>query len=191
MQLDRRYRWFKANLLGPDRTRKDYIFRGMTSGELTIAGSKSGEFEAESFILSQCVLNYEEDKEWAGTAKALYDLIINISGIDSEARTLQEAQRWMHHEEGKYEAVAISMIPSCTPEIMRNCDPSDRAKYLLLGKFMFTSIYGKEVEELFGEQAPTPNNMDDAFFTNPEVPNPAKGEKVTFVESGFNWKKTG
>jgi len=190
MNLDRRYRWFKVNLLGPNRERKDYVFRGMTSGELTIAGSKEGEFEAESFILSQCVVNYNEDIEWAGTSKTLYDLIMNISGLDEDCRTLREAQKWMHHEEGKYEAVAISMIPSCTPEIMRNCDPSDRAKYLLLGKFMFTSIYGKEVDELFGEAATAPNNLEDAFFTNPEVPTPGRNEKVTFVEGGFNWKKS-
>lgn len=187
MNLDRNYRWFTVTLLSPDRTKKQYIFRGVTKGEMMAAGSKSGGVAAEDFILERCVLNIEDlSIEWAGTCQCLLEQIYNISGLDSEERTVQEAVAWIQDpEEGKYEAVAVALIPGCTPAILRTCDPSDRAKYLLVATFMYRSLYGREVEELFN--GPSSNDIESGYVGADPIPIPKQGETVTYSDGGFNW----
>jgi hypothetical protein len=161
-QLDRNFRWFEVTLKGPDMLPKQYIFRGLSNGEYRAATTKSSPIAGEEYILNQCVLDYAGDNELEGTSKVLLEEIRRVSGLDGSYQTLREAEEWLLDEDGRYEAVAVAMLAGITPTYMRNCDPSDRVKCMILGKFMFENTTGKTVDEAFAVEGP-PTNIDEGM----------------------------
>jgi hypothetical protein len=158
--LDRSFRWYKVRLLDSKTyLPTDYIFRGPTSNELSIASTRKTPFDIENFILSSCVLG---DHDWntalAGVSKTLLELILSKS-LSSEG-PFTEALEWFTTEKGCFEAAAVSMIPGLDHAKLRNSDPSDYAKYILTGKFLFETLYGMPVMQAFsGLTNPTPNEQ--------------------------------
>lgn len=190
--LDPKYRWYSIELLDEKREKCKYVFRGVTARELRIAGTKETTFEAERFILNATV---HPQKDWdsmlAGVVSRLLSEIYNRSGLTDEGTTFVEAINWIQSENGAMEAAAVAMIPSCTPELLENCDPYTYAKYLVMGKFQFESMYGIPVEQAFLPQKdrPTANNGID-ITPNPGPPAmPGPGEVARQVENSFVWKR--
>lgn len=191
MNLDSRYRWYKITLKDEKLNPCDYYFRGVTSRELRIAGSKETTFEAETYFLDQAVL---PKKNWeimlGGVAMKLLQEIYRYSGLNEEEYTFQEAINWIQSENGAMEAAAIAMIPSCTPDVLENCDPFQYAKYLLMGKFQFESMYGIPVEQAF---LPNAGGKDNYIDTSPKpgAPTlPGPGEIGHQIENSFEWKRS-
>lgn len=186
--LDRRYRWYRIVLMGPDRSPTPYVFRGVTRGELVASGSRQTAVEAEDYLLQcSCPTISDLGSEWAGTCKALLQQIYRVSGLDDEGLPYKEAIAWLNDEEGKYEAVAVAMVPGCSPEILRTCDPSDRARFLLIGKFMYETIYGRPIEEAFTGSS----GGGQGGVVGPEpMPTPDRGEVATWTQEGFQWQRT-
>lgn len=148
MNLDRKYRWFKTRVLGVDWTPTEYIFRGLTANEIRIASSKKPDVAAEDFILKTCVKNLENLEDMpGGSCVVLLQHIYRISGLTDEVDPIREAIEWIQSDEGTAEGVAISMIAGLSLETLNNCDQYDRARYLIIGKFMFETIYGVDVKK--------------------------------------------
>ena len=194
--LDRRYRWFKIQLLNSRRKLVPYIFRGLTREEIRIAGTKPGQNEADTYALSVCVKGRRNwDAELFGVTKKLLDEIYRISGITEEALTFKEAVSWMETPEGLIEAGAVGFVAGCSLRELYTCDPSDYAKYVVLGKFLFQSMTGKKIDELFG----TPEAQDTATaipLEGTEYGNVGKQTQEILVEQNkkrnveeFKWVK--
>lgn len=196
MDLDRKFRWYRIKL-GPPKSKKYYYFRGLTANELRIAGTKPSKFEAENYILDTCVQNIKRPviEEFGGVASKLLMEIYRVSGLDETGETFQEAVSWMMSPEGRVEAIAVSMIPSLTLQELRNCDPHDYAKYLLLAKFQFENTTGMTVEEAFGVNAngitETPESpVGFGQMIPPEPVNVSPTNPSTrVVEGGFTWRR--
>jgi hypothetical protein len=185
-QLDRKFRWFTVKLKGPDsKSLVPYTFRGLTQGELVAAGTKPDKDSAEDYILKTCVVDWNAENQLSGTTLFLLEKIKNISGLDDEGKPFNEAVDWMTSDDGKFEALAIALIPNCSPEVLRNCDPSDRAKYLLIGKVQYETMYGRPVGEAFGALAP----QQVATQQPMNNPIPGVGEKAIWTEDSFSWSK--
>lgn len=158
--LDKRYRWFKIQLPNSRRKLINYVFRGLTRDEIRVAGTKQGQNEADTYALSVCVQGRRNwDSELFGVTKKLLDEIYRISGITEEALTFKEAVAWMETPEGLIEAGAVGFVAGCSLRELYTCDPADYAKYCMLGKFLFQSMTGKKIDELFG----TPEEQDTAI----------------------------
>lgn len=190
MELDSRYRWYKIRLKDENLNPCDYYFRGVTSKELRLAGTKPSTFEAETFILQKVVL---PQKNWetmlGGVSMKLLSLIYRYSGLTEDQLTFKEAQDWIQSENGAMEALAVAMIPSCTPELLENADPFHYAKFLMMGKLQFESMYGIPVEQAFLPREPD-NRIDPT--PNPGTPvMPGPGEVGRQVEDSFTWKRQG
>lgn len=153
--LDKRYRWYKVELIDEWGKPQTYVFRGVTSGELRRSGAYASEVESETFILTQCVL---PERDWssapAGVSKILLEKIYRVSGLDGTSYPFEEALHWMQTEAGALEAAAVSMISGLTIESLESADPAARAKYLAMGKFMFETLYGVSVFEAFKPEKP-------------------------------------
>lgn len=185
--LQPNHRWFKIKLKDSTGKIVDFYFRGVTSNELRVAGTKEDLFASESYILSCCVLSNEdwETTAFVGTAKILLNEIYKISGLTDEDLPMKEAARWISDERGSAEAVAITMIPSLDLQTLQNCNQFDYAKYLLVGKLMFESLYNIPVEQAFVTKSqpqtpPIPNIRSEA----PPMP----GQVATSQEL-FTFKK--
>lgn len=190
--LDSRYRWYRIKLKDENLQYCDFYFRGATAKELRIAGSKETTFDAETYLLSSLVL---PKKDWitmvGGTATKLLNEIYRFSGLTEEQITFTEAVNWIQSENGALEAAAISMIPSCTPDILENADPFQYAKFLMMGKFSFESMYGVPVEQAFlppDPNAPPSNGIDTTPNPGTAVA-PGPGEKMMQVENSFTWRR--
>jgi len=188
--LDPRYRWYKINLKDEKFQPCTYYFRGATSKELRIAGSKETTFEAETFILSKVVL---PTKDWlemlGGVAMKLLQEIYKYSGLTEEQITFQEAVNWIQSENGAMEAAAVAMIPSCTPDVLENCDPFHYAKFLIMGKFQFESMYGVPVEQAFlPSEEKADSDIDFSPKPGPPV-TPGPGEIGQQIENEFTWRR--
>lgn len=188
MKLDPKYRWYTIKLKDEFLKPCSYTFRGLTTRELRISGTKETKYEAEHFILTQVVT---EQKDWntmpAGVCLKLLKEIYRLTGIDDEGLTFKEAMNWIQSETGSLEAAAIAMIPSCTPEVLENCDPFHYAKFLVMGKFQFETMYGIPVEQAF-MGAPPSGGIDPNPKRGPEV-RPGPGEVGYQVENQFEWHK--
>lgn len=183
MNLDSRFRWYKISLLGPDTKPKEYIFRGLTANELRKAGLRPDKDVAENFILATCVVNLESlDVELGGTCIQLLNNIYVISGVTEEGRPYQEAATWIESEQGKMEALAISVIPSLTLELLRNCDPADYARYMMLGKFHYESMLGQPAANAFG-------TVENGLIPPDPVVPPPPGQSARVSEGGFTWTR--
>lgn len=190
--LDPRYRWYSIKLKDENLKECIYYFRGITSKELRVAGTKPTTFEAETYLLNQVVV---PEKDWltmlGGVAMKLLKEIYKYSGLNEEQLTFDEAVNWIQSENGCMEAAAIAMIPSCTPDVLENCDPFQYAKFLIMGKFQFETMYGIPVEQAFlpADQRPQENNGIDTT-PRPGVPAmPGPGERIMQTEAAFEWKK--
>lgn len=185
MELDSRYRWYKLPLQNASQQTEVFYFRGITAGELRKAGTKRTKYEADNFILSSVVLPYKDwDLELAGTANRLLSEIYKYSGLTDESLTFTEAINWVQSEHGALEAAAVAMIPCCSLELLHNCDQFDYAKYLIMGKFQFETMYGIPVEQAFVQQ--------DSPALQPQAvtkATPGPGEIATEVENSFTWSK--
>jgi hypothetical protein len=128
---------------------KVYTYRGLTQQEIKTASSKKSG-EAELYILNRCV---EGDHDWentlAGITERLLSEIYKISGLTDEQVTIKEAVEWITSETGGAEAMAISVIHGLTLETLHNCCPFTYAKYLILGKYLFETLYGIPAEQVF------------------------------------------
>lgn len=192
MNLDPRYRWYKITLKDENFKPCEYFFRGLTARELRISASKETTFDAETFILEAVVT---PQKNWltmlGGVCTRLLEEISKYSGLTNEQLTFVEAINWIQSENGSMEAAAIAMIPSCTPDILENCDAFQYAKFLMMGKFQFESMYGIPVEQAFlpPDQRPQANNGIDTT-PNPGAPAmPGPGEVGRQIEDQFVWKR--
>jgi hypothetical protein len=189
-ELDSKYRWYKIVLKDENFHPCEYYFRGLTSKELRVAGSKETTFEAETHILEQIVL---PKKDWlnmlGGVAMKLLQEIYRYSGLSEEQLTFSEAINWIQSENGSMEAAAIAMIPSCTPDILENCDPFHYAKFLVMGKFQFETMYGIPVEQAFlpADKQPA-GGIDISPKPGPFVP-PKPGEVGQQIENQFTWTR--
>ncbi len=186
--LDNRYRWYRITLKDENLQPCEYTFRGVTAKELRIAGTKPDRFGAEQYLVEQAVTN---KKDWlnmlAGVVAKLLKEIYRVSGLDDEGLTFAEAVNWIQSETGALEACAIAMIPSCTPDLLENADPFHYAKYLVMGKFQFESMYGRPVEECFlGKQPISP--IDPSPKPGPAA-RPGPGEVGHQVENQFTWHR--
>lgn len=151
MQLDPNFRWFKLKAIDNKLKECYYIFRGITTKELRIAGTKSDKFAAEEYILSCSVLGeYDWENMLAGVTNTLLAEIYKISGLTEESLTFTIAADWISSETGALEAAAVSMISGLTLEQLDNCCPTNYAKYLLMGKYQFENMYKIPIEEAFG-----------------------------------------
>jgi hypothetical protein len=192
MQLDPRYRWYRVRLKDEFLQPCDYYFRGVTAKELRIAGSKETTFEAETYLLEQTVL---PRKDWnsmlGGVAMKLLQEIYRFSGLSEEQVTFQEAINWIQSENGAMEAAAVAMIPSCTPDVLENCDPFIYAKFLMMGKFQFESMYGIPVEQAFlpADKQPQVNNGFDPTPRPGPAVMPGPGEVGQQIENQFEWRR--
>lgn len=189
--LDSKFRWYKIRLKDENLKPLDYYFRGVTTKELRVAGTKESTFEGEQYLLSKAVL---PEKDWntmpAGVAAKLLQEIYKFSGLTEEGITFGEALNWMQSENGALEAAAVAMIPSCTPDLLENCDPFIYAKYLIMGKFQFETMYGIPVEQAF---LPKDNPHAEGIDTTPRpgpAANPGPGEVGHQIEDQFEWKRT-
>ncbi len=189
MNLDPRYRWYRIQLKDENLKPCTYTFRGVTIGELRKAGTKPSKFDAEQYILETVVF---PNKDWnnmlAGVCAKLLREIYKYSGIDDEGRTFGEAIAWIQSENGNLEAAAIAMIPSCTPDVLENCDPFHYAKFLIMGKFQFETMTGIPVEQAFSMGQQPANGIDPTPQPGPAVL-PGPGEVGYQVENAFEWKR--
>lgn len=190
MELSRKYRWYKIELLDKDRKPSIFIFRGMTADEIRIAGTKKDGSSAEDYVLESCVLDVGPVGEMlGGSSRTLLENIYKVSGLTEEASPIAEALEWIQSDEGTAEALAVSMIAGLTVEILRTCDPHDRAKYLILGKFMFESIYGVEAKDA----SFSGNKGTQKEFIPPSRQVTKDGKKVIDIPGSeverFHWQK--
>jgi len=148
MDFERDFRWFEVTLKGPDMKPKSYHFRCLSWGEWNAALTRETETEIDEFILKKCVKNYQPDVDLEGTCQTLLFHIKKLSGYDEDQLTLTQAENWILDPDGVYEAVGIAVL-GLNPTYLRNCDPLDRAKCLIVGKITFENMTGKTVEEGF------------------------------------------
>ena len=193
-ELDPKYRWYKICLKDEKYNPCVYYFRGATSKELRIAGTKETTFEAETFLLDKVVL---PKKDWntmlGGVGMKLLQEIYKYSGLSEDQVTFQEAINWIQSENGAMEAAAVAMIPSCTPDVLETCDPFIYAKFLIMGKFQFESMYGIPVEQAFLPSDKQPqvagsNGIDITPRPGPAVA-PGPGEVGHQIENQFEWRR--
>ncbi len=187
-ELDRNFRWFDVTLKGPDMQPKKYVFRGLTQGEQLAVASKATQYEAEEYILSSCVADYSSN-ELQGTCLRLLELIHLRSGSDPERYIITETSNWLTHEDGLYEAAAISVLSGITPTYLRNCDPTDRMKCLLLGKIVFENMTGKTVEESFIRVEENTELSAAVQNTENKIKNEAHPEAFMKHGGSFQYKK--
>jgi hypothetical protein len=187
-EQDNRYRWYRISLKDENLKPCVYTFRGATMKELRIAGTKPDKFEAEHYLLNKLVY---PQKDWptmlAGVVNKLLGEIYRYSGLSEEGLTFSEAVNWLQSDNGSLEAAAVAMIPSCSPDLLENADPFQYAKLLVMGKFMFETIYGIPVEQAFMQHAPD-NSIDPTPNPGPATL-PGPGEIGYQVEDSFTWKR--
>lgn len=187
--LDDRYRWFRVFLLDSETYQlTDYVFRGMTAHEIRTSNNKENLFERESYVLRRCVVNQVDwDTALAGMASTLLGLIYHYSGTDDAAITVKKAVEWVQTDAGMLEALALVTIPGLDMYKLKTCDPSDYAKYLIVGKEMFEILYQGRVQEpqsggqLVDTWGPGRTSVSQNLPTKP-------GEIGT-VSEGFAWSK--
>lgn len=173
--LDRKYRWYAITLLGKDFRPEKFVFRGLTSAELRIGGTKDTELEAENFFLYTVVLGERDwDQMPAGTSRVLLEQIYHYSGVTSDL-IWEEGIAWLLSQEGSLEACTVSMIPGLDLEKLRSADPFDKAKYLLIGKYMFETLYKVPVSQAF--EAFDPNKRAAPKAVGPQTFWPTKDGK--------------
>lgn len=192
MNLDRKYRWYRARLKGPDFELQDYVFRGLTADERRKLGELPDTADWERYILERCVLG---DRDWSrelvGTAKSVLLNIYRHSGMVEEVysltgeiednRPLLEALKWIEHDEGKMEALAVAMVPGLTVDMIRHADEYDRLRYLIIGKFVYETLYGRPAEEAFGKPKKAGQHAPGQLRV------PGVGEKEILEAGGFTW----
>jgi hypothetical protein len=191
-ELDPRYRWYRINLKDENKGRCYYYFRGATAKELRVAGSKIDVFDSETYILDKVVYPKRDwNKMLGGVAMRLLQEIYRFSGLNDEQLTFQEAINWIQSENGAMEAAAVAMVPSCTPDVLENCDPFVYAKFLMMGKFQFESMYGIPVEQAFLSSNKNPNSSNgiDTMPNPGPAATPGPGEIGRQVENQFVWRK--
>lgn len=181
--LDKRYRWYKVELINEWGKPQTYVFRGVTAGELRRSGAFASETESETFLLNQCVL---PESDWsnglAGVSRILLEKIYRVSGLDGTSYPFEEALHWLKTDSGALEAAAVSMISGLTLEHLESADPAARAKYLAMGKFMFETLYGVSVFEAFKSDKPAQTPV-------PGVQQPGVPAGNYSEESSFTWKR--
>lgn len=148
--MDPRYRWFQivfhSKYGAPDLV---FHFRGFTVAELRRAGGRPTAFEAEVFLLQQCVAEFDLDSVEHSVSERLLQEIYHVSGWNEHGAPYRAAHEWIQDETGSLEAAAICMIPGLTLQELDTCDPHDRAKYLIMGKWLFETLYPTTVEQAF------------------------------------------
>jgi hypothetical protein len=187
MDLSPNFRWYKVKLKDSNLKLVDFLFRGVTTKELRIAGLKPDKFSAENYILSRAVAN---PTDWeialAGTSNKLLFEIYRVSGLDEEGLTFKEALDWLQSENGALEAAAVAMLPGVTLDLLENCDPFHYAKYLFMGKFQFENMSGIPVEQAFlGQPAEGQPNVSKVQADRAHL---KSGERGFDIEQ-FSWKK--
>lgn len=157
MNLDRQYRWYKINLRGANCKYRDYYFRGATAGEVKVAGAFETATEAEDFLLKNTVLHLEDPQaELAYTMERLYAEICKRSALLTEDNLpFQDALNFLKSDIGKIESAAVITVPSLDLCKLHNADPTHYSVYLLLGRYLFESLYGVPVEQAFQLDSPT------------------------------------
>lgn len=182
--LDKRYRWYKVELIDGWGKPQTYVFRGVTAGELRRAGAYASETESETFILNQCVL---PEMDWstgpAGVSRIILQKIYRVSGLDGDESPFEEAVHWLQTDSGALEAAAVSMISGLTLEHLELADPAHRAKYLAVGKFMFETLYGVSVFDAF-----KPGDKKQAAGV-PGAPPPPPVPGNYEEKSSFTWQR--
>jgi hypothetical protein len=189
MDLDPKFRWFKVKLGGPDQQPKEYFFRSMTVNEQRNATAKKDPLKQEEYILLQCVQpKCDWSVELLGTSKKLVEEISRISGLlEGKNPPFDEAVEWMNSVDGKIEAVAISMVAGLNLDILHNCDRYDYAKWLLTGKFMYESIFGRSIAELVEPAPEQPANANPFKENRTVTPISPDGRRMVETTS-FEWK---
>jgi hypothetical protein len=154
--LDPRYRWFGIVLPGQRLEPKVFVFRGLNRKEHRVACSRETQLEREDYILSCCVVgDHDWDSVVVGTYRKILTMISKISGLDEEELPFKEAIAWLYDDLGAYEAAAVAMVSNLDIQTLETCDPSHHAKYLAIGKFLFESLYKRDVRDAFKPQADT------------------------------------
>lgn len=161
----RRFRRFKINLGG-----QVFIYRGLSQKELRVAATKDA-IAAESFVLNTCVEgNHNWDEMLAGVPGRLLNEIYKISGLSEEGLPVKEAIEWINSDAGGAEAMALSMVNGLTLETLDNCCPFDYSKYLILGKYLFETLYGRPAEEVFLRNRGAPPENPTGGKGGPPIP---------------------
>ncbi|MDE1830651.1 MAG: hypothetical protein KGI25_10050 [Thaumarchaeota archaeon] len=192
--LDIRFNWKKIRIPIGKLGRKTFAIRSLTRREFEIAQSKKEPVEGESYILRTAVLpkfNWDDAPNLV-TVKVL-EQVYKQSGIsqDSDNKFVDDALEWIKSRDGCLEAVAIMMIPSCSPEALYNCSPEVYAKYLVTAAHQFELMTGKTVYSAFGldgNSEPVPNSNMGSKTSQP-MPTPGFGEKAEWEQERFTWRK--
>lgn len=186
---DPKYRWWKVELLGPDWKLQPIYFRSLTAGEGRQQQRLPPE-KAEVFILKHAVYGGESidwDRFPGGASRTLLQCIYGKSGMgeDEDGSVWDQALNWLKTDFGKLEAVAVTMIPGLTFEVLENCDSLHYAKYLFIGKHNFETMYNIPVSEAFNFEPQTkPAEVRRPAQTVP----PRPGEVVWNTEEEYSWR---
>lgn len=186
MSLDPRYNWFSVKLVRPPKkTPQEYVFRGLTAKEIQVIAKLPTFFDAQKYALQTCVIyDGDWDKNYGWVCQTLSDKIWEFSGLTEGAKPYREAVEWIQHDVGKMEANAIAMIPGLTLEILENADPRNYAKYLLIGKHQFESLYNIPLEQAYANGQQEGEVAQVRHLSSPVE----KGQVGTQVAE-FSWKK--
>jgi len=179
--VDPRYRWFCITFRAKTGNKTaSFVFRGFTGAESRRAGGQHTAFDSEVFLLKCCVPNIDLDAVEYNICSRLLKEIYHVSGWNEHGAPYKLAAEWIQDETGSLEAAAVCMIPGLTLQELDTCDPQDKAKYLIMGKWLFESLYQCKVEEAFsGKKEPKKGGTIQAV--KPKLP-----ENHQVVES-FDW----
>jgi hypothetical protein len=191
--LDRAYRWFRIKLSDGEGGKQWYYFRGLTSNELRIAGTRPDVHAAENFILSTVVLPKVDWDTFTkpGVPQRLIDEINNVSGLTDAGIPQEDAVAWITSEEGGMEALAVSMITGLSLKELRNADVFDYWRYLIIGKHMYENIYGRRAQETFQPQGSSDFSMNLPPDNSALLAMDARNPRGVVSEGGFTWSRSG